>query len=70
MDPLVRDALDALEHRDWARLRLILHPYIHFSAGGTKLRGRTNVLAHVEVHGAPAPSSYELRDGQIYRWTV
>ena len=64
-------ALVAIESRDWDQLRLLLHPYVHWTeADGTTIRGRTRVLAMLA--GAPCaahrPSSVELRDGQIYRW--
>jgi len=56
---------------DWSTVRLLLHPYLHWtdSTGGT-IRGRAKVLAMLE-HAAQAPAqarSIELRDGQIYRW--
>ena len=70
MDEVVRTALAALERRDWAGMRQLLHPYVHWAAGGTAVRGRTKVLAHLKTAPVPgAPASYELRDGQIYRWT-
>jgi hypothetical protein len=57
--------------QDWDRLRAVLHPYMHWTtAGGERLRGRVNVLAMLAARSVPAaPSEYELRDGQIYRWT-
>ena len=65
-DPVVEAALDAIAARDWPRLRLLLHPYLHWTGG---IRGRTNVLAHLAAHpDVDPPTSYELRDGQIYRW--
>ncbi|HEY7594410.1 MAG TPA: nuclear transport factor 2 family protein [Actinophytocola sp.] len=70
MDQVVRDVLDALERRDWPAVRPLLHPYLHWSDPAATLRGRTKVLAHLAHHppGRP-PREYELRDGQIYRWT-
>jgi hypothetical protein len=71
VDRLVRTALDAIERRDWERLKPILHPYIHWSDRGATTRGRTKVLAHLAANpAAVAPTHYELRDGQIYRWTI
>jgi hypothetical protein len=36
---------------------------------GRRLRGRENVLAEIRDRPPAAPpASYELRDGQIYRW--
>lgn len=56
--------------RDWEGLRLMLHPYLHWAAAdGTRLRGRTKVLARLRTVAPPAePAAVELRDGQIYRW--
>ena len=69
-DPL-EDAVDAIERRDWDRLKPLLHPYLHWTAGdGTTLRGRSQVMARLADARPPArPSSCELRDGQVYRWT-
>jgi len=62
--------LAASAARDWPTVRAHLHPYVHWrGADGRLLRGRTNVLALLEhAHRLAPPSSYELRDGQIYRW--
>ncbi len=62
----------AMAARDWANLRLMLHPYLHWTeADGGVLRGRNNVLAMLERVDVPAPpSAVGLRDGQIYRWQV
>ena len=56
--------------RDSESLRLILHPYLHWTAtDGTRLRGRTKVMARLQTGTVPAePAAVELRDGQIYRW--
>ena len=36
----------AMRDRDWDALRLLLHPYLHWTMpDGTVLRGRRNVLA-------------------------
>ena len=63
-------AQEAIRERDWDRLRLMLHPYLHWTAAdGTRLRGRTKVLAQLRDAAAPTePMAVELRDGQIYRW--
>lgn len=61
----------ALASSDQATLRLLLHPYLHWTdADGVTTRGRTKVLALLDDRGAsPTPQSFvELRDGQIYRW--
>ena len=63
----------ALSDRDWAALRLLLHPYLHWTgAGGRPVRGRTRVLALLGegFEPPPTPTSVELRDGQIYRWQI
>ena len=64
--------LKAILREDGEDLRLLLHPYLHWTReDGTVLRGRRNVLAMLEVNGPPAlPSQIELRDGQVYRWTA
>jgi hypothetical protein len=71
VDHAVESALEAMGRRDWDRLRTILHPYLRWTATDGKLvRGRLKVLAMLASRSTPAtPSSYELRDGQIYRWT-
>ena len=70
MDEVTRAAYESMMKRDWDRLRLMLHPYLHWrAADGTRLRGRTNVIDRLQ-HAAPPlePAAVELRDGQIYRW--
>ncbi|MEU8813017.1 nuclear transport factor 2 family protein [Actinoplanes sp. NPDC048796] len=67
MDPIVAEVLDAVGREDRAALIRLLHPYLHWTEGGVTVRGRTKVLARLA--GVPGPpASYELRDGQIYRW--
>ncbi|MDQ6917725.1 MAG: nuclear transport factor 2 family protein [Candidatus Dormibacteraeota bacterium] len=71
MDELViEQVLHAIDGADWARLRFLLHPYLHWSTtDGTRIRGRTNVLARLrEFPPTGPPRIHELRDGQIYRW--
>ena len=71
MERLIEEALGAIGHRDWESLRLMLHPYVHWKDGGTSICGRTKVMAHLRVHPqARRPGSWEVRDGQIYRWVV
>ncbi len=57
---------------DWDAVRLLLHPYLHWTGrDGSVLRGRRNVLAMLTETGVPdPPGSVELRDGQVYRWSV
>jgi hypothetical protein len=70
VDEVSRAAHAAMGARDWATVRLLLHPYLHWTdASGRTIRGRTNVLAMLENSDPPdEPDSIELRDGQIYRW--
>jgi hypothetical protein len=61
----------ALADPDRAGLRLLLHPYLHWTGvDGVTVRGRTKVLALLAGQGAPPepPAAVEMRDGQIYRW--
>ena len=62
--------LEAIVRQDGEDLRLLLHPYLHWTReDGTVLRGRRNVLAMLQGADPPAlPSRVELRDGQVYRW--
>lgn len=67
---VIGDAVQAIECRDWRRLKALLHPYLHWTgADGRTIRGRKNVLAHLEraPTGGP-PAAHELRDEQVYRW--
>jgi hypothetical protein len=70
VDEVTRAAHQAMMQRDWESLRLVLHPYLHWTAAdGTRLRGRTKVMARLQTGTVPAePAAVELRDGQIYRW--
>ena len=61
----------AFDGGDWEALRLLLHPYLHWTEAGTTIRGRTNVLARLrDSNRLPAPRAIELRDDQVYRWVV
>ena len=69
MDRIVSDVLSAVDRQDWPRLKPLLHPYLHWTEPRIALRGRVKVFARLAAAPAPTPpSSYELRDGQIYRW--
>jgi hypothetical protein len=70
VDEVVRAAHDAMLARDWDWLRLMLHPYLHWTASdGSRLRGRSKVMDRLQSAMPPAPpAAVELRDGQIYRW--
>jgi hypothetical protein len=63
----VREAMLA---RDWDRLHLMLHPYLHWTAANdSQVRGRTKVIAWLQnAAHLEQPIAVELRDGQIYRW--
>jgi hypothetical protein len=64
------EVLAALAAGDRAALRLLLHPYLHWTEGGRTIRGRTRVLDHLAEHPvSDPPAACELRDGQVYRWT-
>jgi hypothetical protein len=68
VDPTVRQAI---EHRDRVRLKPLLHPYPHWTDGAATVRGRVRVLTWLATRPAVEPPiPYELRDGQIYRWTT
>ena len=70
MDRIVREVLSAVERRDQPALKALLHPYLHRSEPRIELRGRVKVLARLAAAPPPKPpASYELRDGQIYRWS-
>lgn len=71
MDQVVSDALDAAAAGRWEELKLLLHPYLHWTgADGVSVRGRANVLSWLGADPArlAPPARFELRDGQIYRW--
>jgi hypothetical protein len=71
MDDLVRQVVAAIEGRDWETLRRVLHPYLHWTEDGVTVRGRQKVLARLADRPVVrVPASYELRDGQVYRWTM
>ncbi|HEY9376381.1 MAG TPA: hypothetical protein VIQ02_04710 [Jiangellaceae bacterium] len=70
MDQIIIDTVAAIGRRDWPAVKVLLHPYLHWTAvDGHTIRGRTKVLDFLA--GTPPsdpPVRYELRDGQIYRW--
>lgn len=69
LEPPAAAAWAAVDAGEWDRARLLLHPYLHFHDGGTALRGRNAVLAHLRSHPTPKPpAAVEVRDGQLYRW--
>jgi hypothetical protein len=70
MDDVVANTLDAVARGDWRRVREVLHPYLHWSGRtGQTVRGRNNVVLFLQTSPPLLPPlSFELRDGQIYRW--
>ena len=69
IDDVVQRLLSAIRDGRWDAVRESLHPYVHWHAAGVRLRGRRKVIEMLRSSAPPAPpSSYELRDGQIYRW--
>jgi hypothetical protein len=59
----------AMDAGEWGELRPLLHPYLHWYDGEVSLRGRTNVLRHLQDVPTPKPpTEVEVRDGQVYRW--
>ena len=70
LPPPAARAWDLVEKREWGEARLLLHPYIRFEDGNTRIRGRTRVLRHFADHPTPRPpEEVEVRDGQLYRWS-
>lgn len=69
MPPPTSAAWAAMDAGEWGELRPLLHPHLHFVDGRTTLRGRSNVLHHLQDSPTPKPpTSVEIRDGQVYRW--
>jgi hypothetical protein len=68
--PAVSNVLDAIERRDWARLRGLLDPAVHWTTAVEEhLHGADAVLARLAADPPPAPPAYhELRDGLVVRW--
>ena len=59
----------AIDAGEWGELRPLLHPYLHWHDGEVALRGRSQVLAHLQQVPTPRPpTEVEVRDGQLYRW--
>lgn len=68
--PAVSNVLDAIERRDWRRLRRLLHPDVHWTTAVEEdLRGPATVIARISNDPPPAPPAYhEMRDGLMCRW--
>jgi hypothetical protein len=70
-EALVGVVLQSIAAEDWSALNAALHPYLHWTDANGRLRGRSKVIAHIRAHPTTeSPSSYEVRDGQVYRWTA
>jgi len=66
-------AITAIESQNWDQLRVLLHPYLHWTGvDGNTVRGRTKVLAMLAAtpDAMHRPSRVEVRAGQIYRWQI
>ena len=68
--PAVSNVLDAIERRDWQRLRRLLHPEVRWTTAVEEhLHGPDAVIALLSGDPPPAPPAYhELRDGLVLRW--
>lgn len=65
--PAVCDVLDSVERRNWARLRRLLHPEVHWTTAIEEhLHGPDAVIELLE--GDPPPAYHEQRDGRMIRW--
>jgi hypothetical protein len=61
---------DLVEKRQWHDVRPLLHPDVRFDDAAVSLRGRAEVLAHLDAHPTPRPPvEVEVRDGQLIGWT-
>jgi SnoaL-like domain len=68
---IVLELAAAIEAHDWPRVEQLLHPNVHWSDPEGLVRGRKSVLSHLTGSGSIAPpASWELRDGQVYRWNA
>ena len=68
--PAVSDVLDAIERRNWDRLRRLLHPDVHWTTAIEEhLHGPGAVIALLSDDPPPAPPAYhELSEGLVIRW--
>ena len=67
--PPTAAAWAAMDAGEWGELRPLLHPYLQWTDAQANLKGRSNVLQHLQAHPTPRPPrEVEVRDGQIYRW--
>ncbi|WP_460729345.1 nuclear transport factor 2 family protein [Nocardia heshunensis] len=69
MEHTVSAVLHTIETGDWAEFAKLVHPYVHWTEDGVTTRGRVQVMTLLSHHHATKPAtSFELRDGQVYRW--
>lgn len=68
--PATSEVLDAIERRDWERLRRLLHPEVRWTTAVEEhLHGPDEVVSLLENDPPPAaPAYHELRDGMVVRW--
>jgi hypothetical protein len=70
LPPAAIAAWAAIDSGEWADVRPLLHPYLHWQDRHGELRGRSKVLTHLhEVPTPKRPTEVEIRDGQVYRWS-
>jgi len=68
---IVLELAAAIEVRNWPRVEELLHPSVHWQDSDGVVRGRSSVLRHLTGSDSVAPAaSWELRDGQVYRWNA
>jgi hypothetical protein len=68
--PAVGDVLTTIESRNWARLRLLLHPDVWWTTPVEEhLHGPSAVIECLSRDPPPAaPAYHELLEGRIIRW--
>ena len=60
----------AIDAGEWGELRPLLHPQVQWHDGAVAIRGRSQVLTHLQQVPSPKPpTAVEVRAGQLYRWT-
>lgn len=66
----VGNVLTAIERRDWARLKRLLDPAIHWTTAAEEhLHGCAAVIDRLSQDPPPArPAFHELKDGRVVRW--
>ena len=60
----------AIEAGEWGEVRPRLHPRVTWRDGDLTMEGRSDVLDHLQNHPTPKPpTTVEVRDGQVSRWS-